>query len=280
MLRLRLLTTLFLLPFAIICILWIPATWLAIVVGLVLTLGCWEWTNLVPLKNMVSRILFVLLITIATLAAALLEAHPYVFSQFFIYLSVLFWIWGCVAVFCYATNHTSCGLKNAFAKILFGLVIFPSCFFSIMYLRAVDEVSGLPWLLLALFVVVAADVGAFFAGKLWGVKLLAERASPKKTWAGFWGGVIFAMVISLVFTGTILVLGQIDGARFVRINIASLMAVLFSIMGDLVESIMKRQVGIKDSGNILPGHGGILDRIDSILVAMPIFLLMGFSSGL
>lgn len=272
MLKHRMMTALFLLPIAMVCILWIPPNWLALVMGIVLVLGCWEWTNLIPLKNKTTRFLFIFSITAVTLVAT----YVYILTYVFIFLSILFWLWGSLAVFCYAKNQGACALENPISKILFGAIIFPSCFFSVMYLKAMDEVTALPWLLLALFVVVAADVGAFFSGKLWGKRLLAERVSPKKTWAGFWGGVGFAMLISFIFTGTTLFLGQLPWVAFIRINIASFVAVLFSVMGDLVESILKRQVNIKDSGNLLPGHGGILDRIDSLLAAMPVFLLIAF----
>lgn len=125
-------------------------------------------------------------------------------------------------------------------------------------------------LLMSLFVVWAVDTGAYFSGKRFGKTKLAIHVSPGKTWEGVWGGSLLAFLIALL--GLWLVT---ESKSFSLIAFAMLLALiaLFSVFGDLFESVLKRQVGLKDSGQILPGHGGILDRIDSLLIAVPMLYL-------
>ena len=115
----------------------------------------------------------------------------------------------------------------------------------------------------------AADTGAYFVGRAWGKHLLAERVSPKKTWEGFCGGLVLALIVGVA--GSYLL--PIDFAQRILIWVLALVAALFSVLGDLLESLLKRQSGVKDSGWLLPGHGGILDRIDSMLPAVTVFVL-------
>jgi len=112
----------------------------------------------------------------------------------------------------------------------------------------------------------AADVGAYFVGKRFGVRKLAPAVSPGKTWAGVGGGVVLALLVAAV------------GANLFELPVISflvlcLYAALISVVGDLTVSMFKRGQGLKDSGRLLPGHGGLLDRIDSLLAASPVLVL-------
>ncbi|MBI4286591.1 MAG: phosphatidate cytidylyltransferase [Chloroflexi bacterium] len=127
-------------------------------------------------------------------------------------------------------------------------------------LRGVD--SGRDWVFLAMFTTFAGDTAAFFVGRTWGKRHLAPLVSPGKTWEGAFGGVLGAMLASLLFT-TVLSL-PIGYGQAVLLG---LLISVFAQLGDLVESLFKRNMGIKDSGKLLPGHGGMLDRLDSLTFA-------------
>lgn len=127
-------------------------------------------------------------------------------------------------------------------------------------------------MLLIVAVVACADIGGYFAGRRWGKRKLAPAVSPGKTWEGFLGGVCFNFLLSLV------VWGLVGGNYFMLLAII-LPASLASVLGDLFESMLKRHRGIKDSSALLPGHGGVLDRVDGLTAAAPVFALALLSTG-
>ena len=125
---------------------------------------------------------------------------------------------------------------------------------------------------LLFFLIWAADIGAYFSGRAFGKRKLAPRVSPGKSWAGFYGGVLTSFIIAMSMS---LYLGRpqlvtADGVIFLA---ACMFIAVVSVLGDLTISMFKRHRGIKDSSNLLPGHGGFLDRIDSLLSASPVFAL-------
>jgi phosphatidate cytidylyltransferase len=131
------------------------------------------------------------------------------------------------------------------------------------------------WTLIALFIVWAADIGAYFSGRMFGRRKLAPTISPGKTWAGVYG----AFVGGALVAGVGGVLLGVGGGKLAGLLLLSLLTVVASIVGDLLESLMKRHAAVKDSGNLFPGHGGMLDRLDSVFAALPVFaagkLLLG-----
>lgn len=149
-----------------------------------------------------------------------------------------------------------------------GLVVVPGTIAAVMELHGASggEHAGPLRLLFAFFLVWAADVGAYFAGRAFGSRKLAPKVSPGKTWEGVYGGVALALVIAVI-AGVWLF--ELQGVRWAPFLLLCVAIVLFSIVGDLGESMLKREVGAKDSGTLLPGHGGLLDRIDSLLAALP-----------
>ncbi|HNJ85279.1 MAG TPA: phosphatidate cytidylyltransferase, partial [Agitococcus sp.] len=133
-----------------------------------------------------------------------------------------------------------------------------------------------PWWLLYVFCLVwGADTGAYFAGRKFGKHKLAPSVSPGKTIEGFVGGLITTSMLIVA----VAIYRDLSAIRFVAFVGLSLLTVLASVLGDLLESMVKRQAGVKDSGNIFPGHGGALDRIDSLTAAAPLFALGWWLAG-
>jgi phosphatidate cytidylyltransferase len=125
--------------------------------------------------------------------------------------------------------------------------------------------------ILYIFLVVwVADIGAYFAGRAFGKAKLAPRVSPGKSWAGVWGGLAAVALLAIVAS----LLANAGVAEAMLLVVASLVTGFVSVLGDLLESMLKRFRGIKDSSQLLPGHGGIMDRIDSLTAAIPVFALM------
>ena len=125
--------------------------------------------------------------------------------------------------------------------------------------------QGDHWLLFTMLVVWSSDTFAYFGGKYFGQRLFYETISPKKTWEGAIAGSLGALVVSLVYASI-----NINGISFIQIGVMSLTMSIVSMLGDLCESMMKRAANVKDSGNILPGHGGFLDRFDGVVFALPV----------
>ncbi len=150
-----------------------------------------------------------------------------------------------------------------------GLLVVPGTIAAVALLH--DAPDGALRLLFALVLVWAADVGAYFAGKGFGRRKLAPNVSPGKTWEGAMGGLVLALLIALA-AGTWL-FRLPNATAWMAFLLLCVAVVLLSIVGDLGESLLKRQVGVKDSGTLLPGHGGVLDRVDSLLAALPAMAL-------
>lgn len=180
-------------------------------------------------------------------------------------------IWGCVALFewlqvALATPHRA---KLTF----FGIVYVPLAFLCCHFIR---EDFSLAYALMLAFMIWSSDVGAYIFGKVIGGAKMAEKLSPKKTWAGLFGALLSPAVAGLLFLFFFLGAGE-HAFSALHISAFSVFGALMGLigqMGDLLVSFLKRQAGVKDTGSIIPGHGGVLDRIDSMLLAAPVFLLV------
>ena len=189
--------------------------------------------------------------------------------QIVLWIALLWWAIAFLWILRYPTT-----VPPAVAALAGLLVLIPSWLALVAILRVPEH--GPAFALLALCIVFAGDIGAFFAGHRFGRVKLAPQVSPGKTWEGLIGGVLLA-ALTAAAGGAFL--GLSPGIMVpVGLGVAAL-----SVVGDLTESMFKRSVGAKDSGHLIPGHGGVLDRIDSITAAMPLFALvlswLGLSTG-
>jgi phosphatidate cytidylyltransferase len=249
----------------------LPIAALALLFAFIVALGAWEWSALAGWNKTPSRILFVAVVVLALGAAYQycdLAATPGAEEvQPLLGLACLWWS---IAILWLKSYPASGALWGHVAmRSLMGLLVLVPAWVSAIFLLSYPR-GGL--LVIAMIVVVAAaDIGAYFTGKSLGRHKLAPSVSPAKTWEGFWGGLGCAFLLALL-TWYLL------PAAFSHIGLGAVVTVflataLFSVVGDLVVSMVKRESGFKDSGSLLPGHGGVLDRLDSICGAAPVFAL-------
>ena len=135
--------------------------------------------------------------------------------------------------------------------------------------------NGVVWIFMFILVVAAADSGAYFTGKSIGKRKMLPRLSPNKTIEGLLGGLVSAVVVAIIF----LFYMDLGLVQYVEMVVISALIAVVSVIGDVFESMMKRIAGVKDSGSILPGHGGVLDRLDGYMPALPMFVMLGYLSG-
>ena len=186
-----------------------------------------------------------------------------------------------IAVLCYGLlglSNTAEGARTV-TTMLTGLVYVPGLLVFVPWIR---RDLGLDWLLLMLIVTWCGDTGAYFAGRALGKRKLFERISPKKTWEGVIGGTLLSIVGALVIRAVDPAIspGGLENTPWVHMAILGLLINISGVIGDLVESLFKRAYNVKDSGWIMPGHGGILDRVDSILFTAPVTWIYATSFGL
>lgn len=264
MLKQRTLTALILTPIAVALIL-LPPTWaVAIVIAALCLQALWEWTRLAGLESRATRAGIVAINAVLFALLWLIRDHA---AAWVIIGAGLVW-WVCAALwmrnFSYAAAPTR---ENGAIKLLAGELAILPAWLSLLKLHG-DPNHGHAWALFALVLVWAADTAAFFAGSHYGTTKLSPRISPNKTTAGAWGALVGAGAIA-AGGGWLL---DVRGFALIALVALSLLAVIASIIGDLFESLIKRQANVKDSGALFPGHGGLLDRLDSLFAALPVFV--------
>jgi phosphatidate cytidylyltransferase len=233
----------------------------AVFIACVFTIGAWEWSNVCGFKAPLRAVyLLVTLILGGLLAWWTGWAIDSPKMQGILGLACAWWG---IAFLWLQTYPASVPLwNNLLLRSLMGWCVLIPAWLATLFLR---NDSGPLLVLLCLLVVAAADVGAYFSGRAFGKRKLAPSISPGKSWEGVVGGVILAIAIAICFS---FLFGAGDWLSLLGIVIP---VALVSVVGDLFESMVKRVRGVKDSGTILPGHGGVLDRIDGIVAATPVF---------
>jgi phosphatidate cytidylyltransferase len=237
----------------------VATVWLLTVLVLI---GAWEWAGLIGKGQWPLRVGFTALVALGLAGSLYLYTAPG-FVTTVMWVAVGWWflafLWICLAP----------ARVNAASAALAGLLSLVPCWLALVYVTLITQTTH--WVLFTLALVWAADTGAFFAGRWLGRVPLAPRVSPKKTWEGVIGGVLLSGVVAWLATHWLPVK---EAWPFVMTCVA---VAALSIVGDLTESMLKRAAGLKDSGSLFPGHGGMLDRIDSVTAAAPalVFALLG-----
>ncbi len=271
MLKLRVITALIVAGVFLGLMAYLPLQGLALFFALVVLMGAWEWAPLAGWRSPLLRLVYLLLVAGALVAL-------YYHCQFtagptrqalqpVLGVACLFWALPLLWVRGYPGSAIFWG--SAVVRSLMGIVIMASAWVAAVYLLSF---SGGRLLMVAMILTVAtADIGAYFSGKQFGRHKLAPAVSPAKTWEGFWGGMACVLLLSILYWYA-LPQSQSHVSVLAVITVCLLTAAV-SVLGDLTVSMVKRHSGVKDSGSLLPGHGGVLDRLDSICGAAPVFVL-------
>lgn len=268
MLKERVLTALILIP----VVLWVvffaqgSVPFMAFAGSLVMV-GAWEWTALMRWTSTAARAGYVLLVMLGIIGSACL---PVTYFGVVFGVSVGFWLLATRWVIRFPDSARIWDRNGILAPV--GLILLIPAWLGLTYLHR--EASP-AWLMYLFGLVWGADTGAYFAGRALGKHKLAPSVSPGKTVEGFVGGLLTTIILMAAVAFT----RHLDWLRLAAFAGLSVMTALSSVMGDLLESMVKRQAGVKDSGNIFPGHGGSLDRIDSLTAAAPFFALGWWLSG-
>lgn len=278
MLKQRIITALILVAVFFGALFYLPLPLFHVMVATAVLIAAWEWSNLAGLNHYAARAGYVLataglLLLLGLLTDLLADQPDAAWLQRILIVGSAWWAVALLWVQGYPSSALIWGSRPS--RMVMGWLVLAPAWLAICYLRT--EPLG-PWLVIMVVGIVAgADIGGYFVGRRFGRRKLAVKVSPGKSWEGFWGG----LAVNLVWT-TALGLWLGDGQLGLLLAII-VPASLVSVLGDLLESMLKRHRGIKDSSQLLPGHGGVLDRVDSITAAAPLMalgvLMTGFQLG-
>jgi phosphatidate cytidylyltransferase len=264
MLKQRLITAAILIPLVVLGILKLETSQLQWFVSLVAALAAWEWLSIIGIHDIAKRVTWIIGLFLALIVSMYLP------EILLMILALGLWLTATRLILKYGHLGLPQDLAALFRHSRFGIactIVLLTLFWnSVLTLHQTP--LGPEQLLYVLVSVWLADTGGYFAGKRWGKTPLAKAVSPNKTWQGVWGAIALTSLWALIAYGV-----GINGDLSLLIwLLLTLFTVMISIIGDLFESLFKRSYNVKDSGNLLPGHGGILDRIDSLIAAVPVFV--------
>ncbi|KLJ01669.1 phosphatidate cytidylyltransferase [Luteimonas sp. FCS-9] len=266
----RILAALLMAPVAIAAVLLLNTPWMAAVSAIVFLAALWEWLRLAGVEDTLSRtalLLLNLLLMVAVVWASATGGGSLVLLKMLAMVGVAWWLAAALWLRRYDFAAAP-DAKGRILKLAAGTLAVIPAWAALCVIHANEGGAyGNRWLLLALAIVWATDTGAYFAGRRFGRRKLAPRISPNKTVEGLAGGIVAGIVVAVAFA-------PLAGAQVAQLPLVAAVAaltVLASVVGDLFESLLKRHAGAKDSGTLIPGHGGVLDRIDSVLAALPVF---------
>ena len=274
MLRTRIITALIIAPLAVSAIYFLPLGWYALFFWIIAAMGAFEWAGLLGLERTGQRLGYVGAFAVVAGLTWWFQAgfvESWFLQSWFegwfavgLWLGVSMWLVAALSVVSFPRGSGLIG--NPWIAGVIGLIIVWAAWIALIVIRSEPAGNGANWLLWLLLLVWGADIGAYFAGRRFGRLKLASAVSPGKTWEGAVGGLVLSV---FVCGASLVILGY---SAWWLATIAGL--AIISVIGDLFESVLKRVRGVKDSGNLLPGHGGLLDRIDSVLAVLPVFALI------
>ena len=264
MLKTRVLTALLLLALFLLALFYLPDNWWMVFIGAVILFAWDEWLRLTRLESITARLAGAALLCV--LFIAILWFRPLI--TWVVVTLLCLWLVLLIAAFIVSEGF----LWSRTFRRLSGLIVLTLAWWMMGWLRA--QWNGAWWVLGFLSIIWLADIGAYFVGRSFGKHKLAPSISPEKTIEGVIGGLALVAIVTLVAQRYYPVL------PIIWLLPSTLLVAFVSVGGDLYESRLKRIEDIKDSGDILPGHGGILDRIDSALVGLPVFVFVVLRMGL
>ncbi|KVD06862.1 phosphatidate cytidylyltransferase [Burkholderia ubonensis] len=271
MLKTRVITAVVLLAVLLPVTLFAPLSAFGALIGVVLVFAAWEWARLLKLGG-AGPVVYAIVAALALLATTRGGIGTSSSRPLFAAAGV-FWL----LVGPFALRRKPVLAEGVWRPFLLaaGLVIFAACWHALVTARA----QGVPFVLSLLLVVWLADIGAYFAGKAFGKRKLAVTISPGKSWEGAVGGWLAVMIVASVAMAAHLFEPTLFSAFAAQFGgpgawAALTLLVAYSVIGDLFESLLKRQAGVKDSSGLLPGHGGVLDRVDALLPVLPLAMLL------
>jgi len=262
----RVLTAVVLIPLLVLAVLKLDAPWFAGLLALFVLLAAWEWAALSGLTTLFGK-LFYCLVVLASLFL-LYQERPSEWLSQAVLISGVIW-WGLVLIWLKLSQpNAGMSAKARWYKPVAGLFVLIPAWYALLMLHEYELQQGAVWVLYIFVLVWLADIGAYFSGKRFGRNKLAPALSPGKTWEGVLGGLLvvglYAIAVAYWREHTLQQAGLLLAL--------SLLVSLLSVAGDLFESLFKRQAGVKDSGSLFPGHGGVMDRIDSLTAAAPLYV--------
>jgi len=272
MLKQRILTAIILGPLILWSVIAFSHRAIAIELGIILTVAAWEWARLSGIQHQAGRVAYAIAILFGMSGLTLLM-HKRI--DLFLPLLVVVSAWWFIALLTIIAFNKrdnqqvkSMTVRQISINLFSGLFILLGAFIAITGLHQNDQ-YGYEFILILLAIIWIADSAAYFSGKAFGKHKLAAHVSPGKTWEGVFGAVLAVLLTAFVISRFL----HYPSANTFVFMLIALLTMSVSIVGDLLESLFKRRAGVKDSSHLLPGHGGILDRIDSLVAAAPIFLL-------
>ncbi|MCM2492807.1 phosphatidate cytidylyltransferase [Burkholderia glumae] len=275
MLKTRVITAVVLLAVLLPVTLFAPLAAFGALIALVLVFAAWEWARLLKL-GAAGSVIYAIVAALALGASMRLGGGPgagFGPSRPLVEAAAVFWL--LAGPFALWRKPALAGRAWRPFLLAAGLVVFAACWHAVVAARA----AGIAFVLSMLLVVWLADIGAYFAGKAFGRHKLAPSVSPGKTWEGALGGWLAVMMVAGLAIALDASGATLYAALAERFGVAGALAALtllvaYSVVGDLFESLLKRQAGVKDSSGLLPGHGGVLDRVDALLPVLPLAVLL------
>ncbi|MBF8268883.1 MAG: Phosphatidate cytidylyltransferase [Gammaproteobacteria bacterium] len=264
MLKQRLLTAAILIPVIILATIYFSTLYFAGLLALFIGMGAWEWAGLSGYRHSAGKALFVLLMF--ALMTISFFCRKTSLAGWFIALTLLWWVVATLLVIVQQRRGTL-NLGASYLKALIGVLTLVPAWLSLVLLHG-NHPQGRIYVIFLLALIWLADSAAYFSGQRWGKTRLASVISPGKTWEGVLGAILVSTLASALFA----LATQMQVPDIIIFSLICSITVMGSIVGDLMESLLKRLGNVKDSGGIFPGHGGVMDRIDSLTAAAPIFL--------
>ncbi len=248
----------------------LPGAYFSVAIGCVLVVATWEWSNLSALSSNMAKSGYIACVIVVAVACGFLTdwSHDDDTLRFILVASCIWWAVALLWIQGFPSSAIIWG--SVPARLLMGVFVLVPAWLGIMFLR--HQNSGAWLVLFVVLLVASADIGAYFTGRAFGKRKLAPSVSPGKSWEGVAGGAVLAAILAIAFNAFF------RGGELVALLVIAVPTALISVVGDLLESMVKRHQGVKDSSQLLPGHGGVLDRIDALVAAVPVFSLALMSS--